>query len=195
VSQMRRSQRAGRLWFHHAKRWRNVKTKLTLHFFAVSVFLAIIVILAAILTARAQLASAGPGVEFSAVRLAPGERARLIALNAVGAPSEERGSCGVTYRFLDTQLQVVKEAVAVLKAGEASELDLSRRDLPGNDSVEIHSMLLFGYSGGAPPNPRMLIERYDCNIRPSLEVYDPAGTLRLRLTDARPLPPPPGPQQ
>jgi hypothetical protein len=186
---MRRSQRAGRLWFHHAKRWR----KLTLHFFAGSVFVAIVVILAAIMTARAQSASAGPGVEFSAVRLGPGERARLIALN--GAPSAERGSCGVTYSFLDARRQVLKEAVAVLKAGEASELDLSRHDLPGNDSVEIHSILQFGYSGGAPPSPATLSERYDCNIVPSLEVYGRAGTIRLRLTDTQPLPPPPVPQQ
>jgi hypothetical protein len=148
---------------------------------------------AILIASRAQSAPVGPGVEFSAISLGPGERARLIAIN--GAPSAERGSCGVAYSFLDTRLQIVKEAVAVLKAGEASELELSRRDLPGNGSVKVHSILQFGYSGGAPPSPTTLVERYDCNIVPSLEVYDPAGTVRLRLTDARPLPPPPGPQQ
>ena len=175
-------------------RCQSMKSNLTLHFFAGSVFLPIIVVVAPILiAARAQPPYAGPGVEFPAIWLAPGERARLIALNEVTAPSTERGSCGVTYRFLDARLQVVKETVAVLKKGEASDLDLSRRDLPGNDSVEIHSMLLFGYQGGASPSPRMLLERFDCNIVPSLEVYDQSGTIRLRLTNAQALPPPSGP--
>ena len=75
-------------------------------------------------------------------------------------------------------------------------MDLSRGELPKSDSrAEIHAVLLFGYSVGAPPGPGML-ERFDCNIVPSLAVYDDrAGKTRLSLTDAKSLALPTTPEE
>src|ERR1700737_11381 len=171
-------------------------TKLTLHFIAGSVFLltGVVVALTSIV-ARAQ-SSYQPGVEFSAIRLAPGERARVRALNRGTGSSIKEASCSVALQFLDARGQVVKQTVAALKRGEVASLDLSRAELSGGDShAEIRTVLLFGYFGGAPPGPRML-ERFDCSIVPSLEVYDDhAGKARLSLTDAKPLAPPTTPAQ
>jgi hypothetical protein len=131
------------------------------------------------------------GGYFPAIRLTSGERARGSELNRGTGSSTKDASGSVTLRFLDVRGQVVKQTVAALKTGEVASLDLSRGEVPGGDSpAEIRTVLHFGYFGGAPPGPRML-ERFDCNIVPSLEVYDDhAGKTRLSLTDAKSLAPP-----
>jgi hypothetical protein len=173
----------------------STKTNLTLHFIASSVFLltGVVVVLTSTV-ARAQLPYQ-PGVGFPTVWLALGERARVSALNRGTGSSTKDASCSVTLQFLDARGQVVKQTVAALKRGEVASMDLSRGELPGDSRAEIRTVLLFGYSGGAPPGPGML-ERFDCNIVPSLEVYDVrAGKTRLSLTDAKPLAPPTTPAQ
>jgi hypothetical protein len=169
----------------------STKRKLTLHFSAGSVFLLTSVVVVLTSTAARAQSPYRPGVEFPAIRLAPGERARVSALSRGTGSSTKDASCSVTLRFLDVRGQVVKQTVAALKRGEVASLDLSRGEVPGGDSpAEIRTVLHFGYFGGAPPGPRML-ERFDCNIVPSLEVYDDhAGKTRLSLTDAKSLAPP-----
>jgi hypothetical protein len=98
-------------------------------------------------------------------------------------------------QFLNTQGQVAKQAVYTLEPGKGAFLDLSRDQLPGDSRVEIRAMLLFGYSGGANPPP-LVLQKFDCNIVPSLEIYDSkSGKTRLVLTEAKPLPPPATPVQ
>lgn len=174
----------------------STKRKLTLHFSAGSVFLLTSVVVVLTSTAAKAQSPYRPGVEFPAIRLAPGERARVSALNRGTGSSTKDASCSVTLQFLDARGQVVKQTGAALKRGEVASLDLGRGELPGGVSrAEIRTVLLFGYYGGAPPGPGML-ERFDCNIVPSLEVYDGhAGKARLSLTDAKPLAPPTTPAQ
>ena len=76
---------------------------------------------------------------------------------------------------------MVKQTVAALKRGELASLDLNHGVLPREDSpVEIRAVLHFGYSGGVPPG-LMIFERwFECNVVPSLEVYDThAGKSRV----------------
>jgi hypothetical protein len=177
-----------------SSRW--TKTNLTLHFIPRSiVFLAIAVLVLTSIAARAQ-SPYQPGVEFPAIRLAPGERARLTALNRGMGSTTKDGSCSVTLRFLDAGARVVKQTVARLKQGEAASLGLSRDELHGGgSSAEIRTVLLFGYYGGAPPGPAVAA-LFDCDIVPKLEVYDDrAGKTRLSLTDTKPLAPPTTPAQ
>ena len=85
----------------------------------------------------------------------------------------------------------MKQKVVTLQAGKAASLDLGRSELPaGNEPrAEIRAVLLFGYFGGANPPPNVL-QKFDCNIVPSLEVFDNiTGRTSFILTDAKQLPP------
>lgn len=137
-----------------------------------------------------------PGLEFPIIWIATGESARVNALNLGTGSSGEDSSCSVTLQFLAAGGQMVKQTVVALRSRAVASLELSRGELPGEDArAEIRAVLLFGYYGGAPPGPGML-QRFDCKIVPSLEVYDNhTGRTRLTLTDAKPLPPPPRPAQ
>jgi hypothetical protein len=86
--------------------------------------------------------------------------------------------------------------MVTLRTGKAGSLDLSGDAIRGDSRrVQIRAVLLFGYFGGAPPGPGTL-ERFDCNIVPSLEIYDnQTGRTSLVVTDAKPLPPPATPAQ
>jgi hypothetical protein len=175
----------------------SANTNLALHFIARSVFLLTVVVVVLTSTeARAQ-SPYQPGVGFLTIQLAPGERARISAFNQGTGSSTKDTSCTITLQFLDARSQVVKQTVVALKRGEVASLDLSRGELRGGDSrAEIRTVLLFGYSGGAPPGPGILERWFDCNIVPRLEVYsNHAGKTRLSLTDAKPLAPPTTPAQ
>jgi hypothetical protein len=133
--------------------------------------------------------SAQTGVGFAMIGVAIGQTARINALNAGSASSTQDSSCSVTMQFLDNQGQLLKQMVVSLQPGKGTSLDLSRDQLPGDDPrAEIRAVLLFGYSGGANPGPEVL-QQYDCNIVPSVEVFDNnTGRTSFILTDAKPLP-------
>ena len=137
-----------------------------------------------------------PGVEFPMIEIAIGESARVNALNQGTRSSTENSSCTVTIQFLDAQGKLVKQTVVVLRPGNVASLALSRGELPrDNPRGEVRAVLLFGYYGGAPPGPEIL-EHFDCNIVPSLQVFDDrTGKMKRVLTDAKPLPPPATPAQ
>jgi hypothetical protein len=130
------------------------------------------------------------------IQIASGERARVNAQNLEAGSSAKDSSCSVTLQFLDTGGRVVKQTVVLLRSGKVASLELSRAELPGDDArVEIRAVLLFGYYGGVPPGPA-LAQQLDCNIVPSLQVFDDrTGKMKLVLTDAKPLPPPATPAQ
>jgi hypothetical protein len=175
----------------------STKTKLTVHFIAGSVFLLTSIGVGLTSTAARAQSPYQPGVGFPAIRLAPAERARVSALNRGTGSSTKDASCSVTFQFLDARGHVVKQTIAALKRGEVGSLALSRGELQGGDSrAEIRTVLLFGYYGGAPPGPAIRERLFDCNIVPSLEVYeDRAVKTRLDFTDAKPLAPPTTPAQ
>jgi hypothetical protein len=145
--------------------------------------------------ARAQL-SYHPGVEFPAIRLAPGERAEVSVVNRGTSSLTRDSSCDVTLQFLSGRGEVTKQTVVRLKRGEATSFDLSRGELGECVSpITIRTVVLFGYYGGAPPGPAVA-SRFDCDIVPKLEVDASGGEKpRLILMDAKPLPPPATPAQ
>jgi hypothetical protein len=133
--------------------------------------------------------SSQPGVSFAMIGVATGQSARVNALNLGSRLSTQDSSCSVTLQFLDTKGQVLKQTAVTLPSGKATSLDLSRDAVPGDEvRAEIRAVLLFGYSGGASPGPDVL-QQFDCNIVPSIEVYDnDTGKTNFILTDAKPLP-------
>jgi hypothetical protein len=141
--------------------------------------------------------SSQPGLGFAMIGIAIGESARVNALNIGNAWSTQDSSCSVTLQFLDTEGQLLKQKVVTLQSGKAASLDLGRGELPIGDDprAEIRAVLLFGYYGGANPPPAVL-HKFDCNIVPSLEVFDNnTGRTSFILTDAKQLPPPATPAQ
>jgi hypothetical protein len=135
------------------------------------------------------------GVGFAMVGVSTGEISRINALNLGQGTLPAPSRCAVTLRFLDTEGHVIKQSIVTLEPGKAASLDLSRDELPGDSRAEVRAELLFGYSGGANP-PALVLQQFDCNIVPSLEVFD-AQTQKTSviLTDAKPLPLPATPAQ
>lgn len=136
-----------------------------------------------------------PGVGFPILGIAAGQTVRVNALNLGLSSIPKPSSCTVTFRFLDAEGQILKETAVSLEPGKAASLDLSRGLLPGDGRVDIRAVLLFGYFGGANPPPEVL-QRFDCNIVPSLEIYDDeTERTTVILTNVTPLPPPASPAQ
>jgi hypothetical protein len=134
-----------------------------------------------------------PGVGFAMAGIASGQTARINALS-VGP-----GTCGggVTLEFYAADTQLLKRTfIPNLEPGKAAFLDLSRDELPkGAARTEVRAVLRFGYAGGEPPAAETL-RRFECNILPSLEIFENAtGRANLLLTDARPLPGPNPPRK
>ena len=139
------------------------------------------------MTAAAQ---AQPGVAFGLLGLAEGQSLRVNALNLGNRSSSSASGCEVTLRFLDAKGVVLRESVVQIPVGQGASLDLRRAQVsnqPGRASVR--AVLLFGFAGGgAPPGPDAR-RNFDCNIVPTLELFDDAtGRTALVLTDAKPLP-------
>lgn len=121
--------------------------------------------------------------------LAAGQGARINAWNMGSRISTEESSCTVTLQFFDTQGKLLKQSEVTLSPAKSGYLDVSRTELPGNPPrVQIRAVLIFGYSGEAPPGPDARIQ-FDCNIASTLELYDIAtGKTGVVLTDSKPLP-------
>lgn len=139
------------------------------------------------MTAAAQ---ARPGVAFGFLGLAEGQSLRVNALNLGNRSSTPASGCEVTLRFLNAKGSVLRESVVQIPVGQGASLDLRRSqvsDQPGRTSVR--AVLLFGLAGGgAPPGPEVR-QNFDCNIVPTLEMFDDStGRTTLVLTDTRPLP-------
>jgi hypothetical protein len=138
--------------------------------------------------ALASPATAQSGVGFALVGVSTAQTARVNAVNAGSSSSTPDSSCTVTMQFLDIQGLVVKQTVATLQPGKGASLDVSRDQLAGTDlRAEVRAVLYFGNSGGAPPGPDVA-PQLDCNIIPSLQVFDNAtGRTSFILTDTKSL--------
>ena len=155
------------------------------------------VLFALILNIASAQSGSQPGLGFAMIGIAAGQSARVNALNLGSPAPASTSSCSVTLQFFDAEGQLLKQKVVTLKTGKAASLDLRMDELPdgGDPRAEIRAVLLFGYSGGANPSP-IVMQRFDCNIVPSLEVFDnTTGRTSLILTDAKQLPPPTTPAQ
>ncbi len=155
-----------------------------------SVFVPAGAVLMLIATAASGQSAYQPGVSFPMIGIANGESIRVNALDMGSSMSTPSSSCSVTLRLLDAQGQLLKQNVVTLRPGKAASLDLTRNAVPSNNHrVEIRAVLLFGYSAGAAPT-REILQQYDCNIVPSLEIYsNDTGKTNAVVTEAKPLPP------
>ena len=136
-----------------------------------------------------------PGLAFPMIGIASAETAHVNVLNLGTGSLLGPSSCTVTLQFLDIQGQLLEQTLVTLPPGNAGFLELRRNDIAGDSRLQVRAVLLFGHFGGFNPTPDLL-RRFDCNIVPSLEVYDDkTGRTSIVLTDARPLPPPAAPVQ
>jgi hypothetical protein len=135
----------------------------------------------------------GQGLGFAMVGIAPGQSARINALNQLPSPAAQGpAGCRIALQFYDAEGQLVKEYVVPgLAVGKSAAVDLNRDDLPGGDRLSLRAVLVFGYSGGANPPPQLLQQTATCNIVPSLEIYDnDTQKTSIVITDVKPLPGP-----
>lgn len=145
-----------------------------------------LVALAAVVTS----AQAQPGLGFGLLSLAEGQGLRVNALNLGTRTSTPASGCEVTLQFLDDKGTVLRERVVRLLAGRGGSLELHGLQAAERpERVSVRAVLLFGSSGGgAPPGPDVRRD-FDCNIVPTLELFDEAsGRTTLVVTDAKPLP-------
>jgi hypothetical protein len=135
----------------------------------------------------------GQGFGFAVVGIAPGQSARINALNQLPSPAAQvSAGCRIALQFYDAEGQLIKEyVVASLAVGKSAAVDLNRDDLPSDDRLSLRAVLVFGYSGGANPPPQLLQQMATCNIVPSLEIYDnDTQKTSIVITDVKPLPGP-----
>lgn len=141
-------------------------------------------------SAMTMAAQAQPGVAFGLLGVAEGQSLRVNALNLGNRSSTSATGCAVTLRFLDAKGVVLRESVVQTPAGHGALLDLRRAQVseqPGRASVR--AVLLFGFAGGGAPAGPDARQNLDCNIVPTLELFDDStGRTTLVLTDAKPLP-------
>ena len=133
--------------------------------------------------------SAQPGLGFGLLTIADGQSLRVNALNLGNPASTAASRCEVTLRFLDLKGAVLRESAFRLSPGQGASLDLSRAQISDQSGrASVRAVLLFGYTGGAAPGPDVR-QHFDCNIVPTLELYDDvSGHTTLVLTDAKVLP-------
>ena len=137
------------------------------------------------------------GVSFGLVTISTGQTIRVNAVNlGTGNFPQGASSCSVTVQLLNPQNQVVTQSVLTVSPGNAASLQASRDVLPGlTGRIDLRAVLLYGYSGGANP-PAKLLSQYDCNIVPTLEVFDNnSGQTSFILTAVTALPAPSTPPQ
>ena len=134
-----------------------------------------------------------PGITFPIVGVSATQTARLNAVNLGGSSKTESSSCSVTFEFWDTRGQVQAHKLVRLRPSDSAFLDFAPQLRSGNTRMEFRAVLFFGYHGGASPTPDIL-QQYDCNILPSLEVFErKTGKTYFVLTETRSLPPPRNP--
>lgn len=142
------------------------------------------------LSAMTWAAQAQPGLGFGLLGIAEGQTLRINALNLGNRSSNPATGCEVTLRFLDAKGVVLRESVVQLPAGQGAFLDLRRAPAsaqPGRASVR--AVLLFGFAGGGAPAGPDARQNFDCNIIPTLELFDDStGRTTVVMTDAKPLP-------
>jgi hypothetical protein len=117
---------------------------------------------------------AEPGLSSPSFGIAAGQVARITVLNLGTRQSSAGTSCQVTAQFLDPKAAVIKEQTIEVGAGKNVSVDLDRDAYSLNKRVQLRAVLVFGHVGGAAPGPDAQ-KTMDCNIVPTLEIYDRAN--------------------
>ena len=126
------------------------------------------------------------------VGLAPGQTARLNALNLSGCCTLAQRStqtlsvpCNMTLSFMDDQGTTLKTATMNIDSGQAVHLDLAREEVNGDSPssrVQIRGVILQVVTPpGSPP--------FGCSVAPTLEIFGSAtGITTAVLESAKDVP-------
>jgi len=110
------------------------------------------------------------------VGLAPGQTARLYALNLQGIPAARVNlpPCNVTLSFIDDQGATLKTAAMNIDPGKATHLDLAHDDVT-RDSTRLQIRGVVQQTASATPLPvgtGALPLVLGCQATPTLEIFD-----------------------
>jgi hypothetical protein len=120
------------------------------------------------------------------VGLAPGQTARLNALNLPGccAPAERPTQilsvpCNMTLSFMDDQGATLKTATMNIDSGKAVHLDLARDEVNGDSPssrVQIRGVIVQVVTPPVPPVTAgvPIPFPFGCSVAPTLEIFDSA---------------------
>jgi len=130
-----------------------------------------------------------PGLSSPIVGIGTGQTARITALNLGTRQSTATSTCQITAQFLDQKAAILKEKTFDVAAGKSESIDFDYDRANSVKKLQLRAVLLFGQvGGGAQPGPDAR-RTFDCNVVPSLELYDkPTGRTTVILTDWKPLP-------
>ena len=127
------------------------------------------------------------GVAFPVTGLAPGQTARVSALNLPNPTSTATSGCAVTLRFLRLDGTVISDSTVTVLSSQAGSLDLTHQKTGTASRVGLRAELLFGGPSGVAPGPETR-EQFDCNILPSLEIFDQStGRTNVVVTGWKPI--------
>ncbi len=128
------------------------------------------------------------GLSTPMVGVAPGQTVRINALNLGTSQSTATTTCQITVQFLDQKAAVLKEKTLEISAAKSESIDFDRSGAQSEKRLELRAVIFFPRIGGAPPGPPVR-RSFDCNLVPSLELYDTqTGRTSVILTDWKPLP-------
>jgi hypothetical protein len=132
------------------------------------------------------------------VGLAPGQTARLYALNLPGccAPAERPTQvlsvpCNMTLSFMDDQGATLETATMTIDSGKAVHLDLVHDTVTSNSTrLQIRGVILQVVTPSGPPvTPFPIPFPFGCSVAPTLEIFDSAtGITTVVLESAKGLP-------
>jgi hypothetical protein len=129
-----------------------------------------------------------PGLSSPTVSIGIGQTARITALNLGTRQATAASTCQITAQFLDQKATVLKEKTFEVPAGKSESLDFDFDRAKSVKGWQLRAVLLFGQVGGAQPGPDAR-RTLDCNIVPTLELYDkPTGRTSVILTDWKAIP-------
>jgi len=122
------------------------------------------------------------------VGLAPGQTARLYALNLQGIPAQRvlnLPQCNMTLSFVDDQGATLKTAAMNVGPGTAGHLDLAHDDVTSDSTrLQIHGVVQ--QTGGltipaaTPARPTVL----GCEAVPTLEIFDTATGITTAVLES-----------
>ena len=130
------------------------------------------------------------------VGLAPGQTARLYALNLPGCCALARPTqiqpvpCNMTLSFMDDQGATLKTAAMNIDSGKAVHLDLAHDDVTHDSSrLQIRGVVLQTVTVPPPITTPGLPVAFGCSVAPTLEIFDSAtGVTTVVLESAKGLP-------
>ena len=126
------------------------------------------------------------------VGLAPGQIARLNALNLAGCcaladrPTQIPSvPCNMTLSFMDDQGATLKTATTNIDSGKAVHLDLAHDDVTRDSSrLQIRGVILHVITPPGPPVTPGVPIPFGCSVAPTLEIFDSATGITTAVIES-----------